>query len=224
MTTYKLTTTGKEAPKVAVYPSMKEAAHHGNDGIFITTEDSLLKSAMTSAALVEMYNLLVPDDRHISKFETRAVGARRLFAELQKLPVEKGSITSILEAPTPDNAENPAAAPKKRPTQSKAPAAPKKASDSHAGHAGKVSQHASHAGHAGKVSQHASRTIHPSDKVLKLGNPRKAGSLGFRSMAIVIAQPGLTYEDYIKAGGRANDLSWDIAHGNVIILNPTTKG
>ncbi len=211
MTTYKLTTTGKEAPKVAVYPSMKEAAHHGNDGIFITTEDSLLKSAMTSAALVEMYNLLVPDDRHISKFETRAVGARRLFAELQKLPVEKGSITSILEAPTPDNAENPAAAPKKRPTQSKAPAAPKKASDSHAGH-------------AGKVSQHASRTIHPSDKVLKLGNPRKAGSFGFRSMAIVIAQPGLTYEDYIKAGGRANDLSWDIAHGNVIILNPTTKG
>jgi hypothetical protein len=43
-------------------------------------------------------------------------------------------------------------------------------------------------------------------------NPRADGSHGNRSFAIVARSPGITYEDYIKKGGRNNDLRWDIAH------------
>lgn len=41
-------------------------------------------------------------------------------------------------------------------------------------------------------------------------NPRKAGTAGHKSFAIVLKNPGITYEDYVKNGGRSNDLQWDV--------------
>lgn len=49
----------------------------------------------------------------------------------------------------------------------------------------------------------------------KAVNPRRPGSHGFRSLAIIIEQPGITYEQYLRAGGRLNDLTWDDEHNNV---------
>jgi hypothetical protein len=46
-------------------------------------------------------------------------------------------------------------------------------------------------------------------------NPRRKGSAGFKSLQIIIDNPGILTEDYVKAGGRLNDLRWDLAHGNV---------
>lgn len=46
-------------------------------------------------------------------------------------------------------------------------------------------------------------------------NPRRPGSHGFNSLAIIIDNPGITTEQYLNKGGRLNDLRWDIAHGNV---------
>ena len=46
-------------------------------------------------------------------------------------------------------------------------------------------------------------------------NPRRANSHGYKSLQIIIDNPGLTTEDYLAKGGRRNDLNWDIAHGNV---------
>jgi hypothetical protein len=46
-------------------------------------------------------------------------------------------------------------------------------------------------------------------------NPRRAGSAGFKSLQIIIDTPGILTEDFVKAGGRLNDLRWDLAHGNV---------
>lgn len=46
-------------------------------------------------------------------------------------------------------------------------------------------------------------------------NPRRKNSHGYRSLQIVIDNPGLTTEEYTTKGGRLNDLRWDIAHGNV---------
>lgn len=43
---------------------------------------------------------------------------------------------------------------------------------------------------------------------LVAGNPRRAGTHGFTSFALI--KDGMTYEDYRKAGGRNNDLQWDI--------------
>jgi hypothetical protein len=46
-------------------------------------------------------------------------------------------------------------------------------------------------------------------------NPRRKKSHGYRSLQIVIDNPGITTEDYLAKGGRLNDLAWDIKHGNV---------
>lgn len=40
-------------------------------------------------------------------------------------------------------------------------------------------------------------------------NPRREGTWGWRSMNIILANPGITYEDFIAAGGRRQDLAWD---------------
>ena len=49
-------------------------------------------------------------------------------------------------------------------------------------------------------------------KITKLvkDNPRRKGTHGFKSFSLI--KSGMTYEDYLKAGGRRNDLAWDIAH------------
>ena len=49
-------------------------------------------------------------------------------------------------------------------------------------------------------------------------NPRKPGTFGYRSMAIIMRHPGLTLEDYLSYGGRMNDLRWDIEHNNVEVM------
>lgn len=46
-------------------------------------------------------------------------------------------------------------------------------------------------------------------------NPRHKDSHGYRSLQIIIDTPGITTEDFVAAGGRLNDLRWDIKHGNV---------
>lgn len=45
-------------------------------------------------------------------------------------------------------------------------------------------------------------------------NPRREGTNGYRSLQIIIDNPGILAEDYFAQGGRTNDLQWDIAHGN----------
>lgn len=46
-------------------------------------------------------------------------------------------------------------------------------------------------------------------------NPRRVGSHGYNSMQVIINAPGITTEDFVKAGGRLNDLRWDIDKDNV---------
>ncbi len=48
---------------------------------------------------------------------------------------------------------------------------------------------------------------------LKKENPRREGSKGYQSWEVI--EKGMTYEQYIEAGGRRVDLAWDIAHGNI---------
>jgi len=47
-------------------------------------------------------------------------------------------------------------------------------------------------------------------------NPRREGTKGHKSFAVLLASPdGVKYEDYLAAGGRRVDLAWDLVHGNV---------
>ena len=48
-----------------------------------------------------------------------------------------------------------------------------------------------------------------------LANVRRKGSHGYRSLQIVIDNPGITTEEFVAKGGRLNDLRWDINQGNV---------
>jgi len=56
-------------------------------------------------------------------------------------------------------------------------------------------------------------------------NPRKVGSFGHASMGIIVANPGITVDAFLKAGGRMTDLRWDIEHGNVVstTVEPATE-
>lgn len=47
-------------------------------------------------------------------------------------------------------------------------------------------------------------------------NPRREGTKGYASFAVMLASPnGIKYEDFLAAGGRRVDLAWDLVHGNV---------
>jgi hypothetical protein len=44
-------------------------------------------------------------------------------------------------------------------------------------------------------------------------NPRRKNSAGFKSHEIVLKNPGIRYEEFLKKGGRAKDFAYDTAHG-----------
>jgi hypothetical protein len=48
-------------------------------------------------------------------------------------------------------------------------------------------------------------------RIIKLvkENPRREGTVGFKSFRLI--KSGMTYDQYIKAGGRRQDLAFDIA-------------
>lgn len=59
------------------------------------------------------------------------------------------------------------------------------------------------------------KTRRPSLKGKKLfstcaDNPRRPGSKGHSSHEIIMANPGITYEEFREKGGRSNDAQWDI--------------
>jgi hypothetical protein len=62
-------------------------------------------------------------------------------------------------------------------------------------------------------SMFSGKKLFPS-RSAKQVNPRRPESHGFRSLEIIRANPGITYEDFIRAGGRRVDLAWDLRHGN----------
>ena len=61
----------------------------------------------------------------------------------------------------------------------------------------------------GRPATNAGKKLFPLTKA----NPRLPGSNGYHSFKIIADNPGIAYEDYLKAGGRNNDLRWDIGHG-----------
>jgi hypothetical protein len=62
-------------------------------------------------------------------------------------------------------------------------------------------------------SMFSGKKLFPS-RSAKQTNPRRPESYGFRSLEVIRANPGITYEDFLRAGGRRVDLAWDLRHGN----------
>lgn len=67
--------------------------------------------------------------------------------------------------------------------------------------------------HRGKF---AGKKIYP----VKEENPRRADTFGWRSMKIIIDEPGIVTEEYLKKGGRTRDLQWDFDRGHVRLEPP----
>lgn len=88
----------------------------------------------------------------------------------------------------------------------------------------------------GRRSSLAGAEIHPRE--MKEGeepehtfkNPRREGTHGWHSWEILRkhweengGRP-MNYDDYVKAGGRPNDLRWDYDRGHVRVIKPDTAG
>lgn len=56
----------------------------------------------------------------------------------------------------------------------------------------------------------------------KIVNPRREGSFGHNAMQLVIdaGEAGISYKDYLKGGGRPNDLGWDLNKGYILTIDP----
>jgi hypothetical protein len=54
-------------------------------------------------------------------------------------------------------------------------------------------------------------------------NPRRKGSVGFKSHAIIRKNPGITYEAYVEKGGIPASLRFDYAMGYVTNRAPRAK-
>lgn len=63
----------------------------------------------------------------------------------------------------------------------------------------------------GRPATYAGTKLYP----LVDGNPRRRGSHGWHSFKIILNNPGITYDDFIKKGGLNHGLRWDVGHGYV---------
>jgi hypothetical protein len=66
---------------------------------------------------------------------------------------------------------------------------------------------------ATKPSCFSGKKLFPTDAAKKT-NPRREGSWGQKSLDIIRHQPGITYEAFMRAGGRPVDLRYEVAKGN----------
>ncbi len=62
-------------------------------------------------------------------------------------------------------------------------------------------------------SRFSGKKLFPTETAKKT-NPRREKSHGHRSLEVIRSKPGITYEQFLRAGGRRVDLAWDVQHGN----------
>lgn len=66
----------------------------------------------------------------------------------------------------------------------------------------------------GRPSKFAGKMVHATVDE----NPRREGTHGRKSFDVLLANPnGMTYEEFISAGGRRNDLLYDVERGRASI-------
>lgn len=163
----------------------KEAAQAGqNTGMPIyTTEAQLLDSKATGPELVRFFNKIT--GQNVAKFSDRKAAVRRIWAAAAGAPVTEPVAQSIPAGKTDTPAQPTPVA-----TEEKAAEAKKR-------------------GRQKGTGKFAGKTVFAT----KQGNPRRAGTAGFKSYEIIRGKAdGVPYSDYIAAGGRPNDLQWDIDH------------
>jgi hypothetical protein len=181
---------------------------------FVATDDDL--SQLPSALLVTLHNLIRPE-KPIKKFADRETADKRMKGVLEVLakpgevataPAGEVEVTEEKEQGeeaategntestegTTNNTEDSDMAAKKGRKSAKKATAKKSATEGEG---------------AGRPSAFAGKVI----RKVATSNPRREGTHGYNSWEAL--KSGMTYEKYIAAGGRRQDLAWDLAKGYI---------
>lgn len=176
----------------ARYETKQDAGRMGNNlPIFDSAEALSEHKSIPTSAILALFNSLT--GQNVKKFADKKTAARRLWVVLEEAPLP--ATEKVQEVPALEKA--PEVAPKAKALRktSDTKRSPKEKGE------GTRGRKPGSGGFAGKTLF-----------ALKEVNPRRAGTFGFKSYEILQGKPqGVPYEDYLKAGGRAKDLAWDIA-------------
>lgn len=176
---------------IKAYESKQEARNAGNGTHLASTAEEFLEFRVTAHEIVALYNRLVPD-APVQKFQDKATAAKRMIAlaeaKAQLVAAAPATPAGDVQKENDEMAKSAARSQKQAVKVSK----PKKE-----GATGR-----------GRTSEFAGKRITATVEE----NPRREGTFGHASMALVLKKPGIAYEDYIAAGGRRQDLAWDLEH------------
>lgn len=153
--------------------------------------------AIPTSKLVEMYNHLARkvEQREVERFAKREDAVRRTWGMIlnaQQLGKEIDAPTAKVEAPKAKKAAKPEAKEEAKP-KAKAAKEP-------------------------KTNRRSNEKMEGKKLYFKgegKENPRREGSHGHKSLQIIIDNKGITFDDFVKKGGRPKDLYWDINKGSV---------
>lgn len=186
---FKIDTNKEGVHSVSVYDTKKEAQAKGNSGHIVgALEDLNDNFALTTSMMRDVYNVLNPD-KQVSRFSDRESACRRLWASLQASAGE-----------TPEKA---AAGPKA--VAGKAKAKPK---------ATKAPKEKKASGGPRKGSRREVSVSIPKGTE----NPYRVATASHKAFEIAEANPGLTFNQLVAKGGRANTLAEMMREG---LLKPT---
>lgn len=177
---------------MALYADRKAA---GTDYPVYASEADILKGKATVGELARFYNTIA--EKPVNKFSDKAAAARRVWAIIQGQPQEVPVANQVVEEEKPQPEE------KYVPVTTNV-AAKLIAEATVTNEAAKAKR-----GRAAGTGEFAGKTVFAKKDV----NPRRIGTAGFKSFEIIRGKKdGVPYADYIAAGGRPNDLRWDIEH------------
>lgn len=179
---------------IRAFKSKSSARNMGNGLVLFTSADELLENRNTTGrGLVEVYNNCT--DKPVKKFTDNKTGASRIFKLAQDIHVES---TPFDEAPKKT--------PQVPPMEGMAPLGISAPSSLTRTQIRKLS----------KIEKPRGKFVGKCIKVLVDENPRRAGGHGHKMMEWLLAENKklgggiIEYADYVAAGGRPQDLQWDI--------------
>lgn len=219
--------------EVIKWPSKKQALKSGNNWMLIETVDDLTNSSISSGRLAEYWNHHNPDTP-VKDFKDREEGAKQLFAILERVAITAKKMSKApQDAPKseeeerytsqPDDGEPPpegkeetvAKTATKRKGAAAAPPKGKKAAAVSAAREKGAKGKGNVANLTPKTGKYAGMKLTASKDAQK-ENPRRPGSEGWKSLEIIRKKPGISYEDFRKAGGHPGQLNLDVTNGNII--------
>lgn len=173
---------------------------------FVAKDDELTE--IPTAVLVTLHNKIRPE-KPVTRFADRKTAETRLKGVLEVLAKPGEAPTTIGDTGPADDSAVLTEGSTETTTEDTDMAAKTKGKG-----AKRAAKKTGEGTGAGRTSAFAGKVI----RKVADGNPRREGSLGYKSWEIL--KNGMTYEKYIAAGGRRGDLAWDLAHGFVKLEKP----